>query len=150
MDKKAATAGGGLTHRLNLNDGIMIKDNHLKILDYDIKKAINSLKTKSKYIEIEVESEEQALYAANTIKEIKSGKNGSTFAIMLDKIPPEEIKSIIKKLKNLGLYDCALLEASGNINSGNIGKYEDCGADIISMGCLTNSAKALNMSLEIK
>ncbi|MBI4451885.1 hypothetical protein HY637_00510 [Candidatus Woesearchaeota archaeon] len=69
---------------------------------------------------------------------------------MLDKIPPKEIKIIIDELKNRNVYPKILLEASGNINPGNLLDYKDCGIDVISMGSITNSAKVLNMSLEIK
>lgn len=152
LDKKAVSIGGGLTHRLNLNDGVLIKDNHLKTLKYDIDKALNFVKNKSKYIEIEVENKSQALTSAKTIKSIKKSFiiDKTFFAIMLDKIPPKEIKLIINELKNLNLYDKILFEASGNINPENLTEYADCNVDIISMGYLTNSAPVLNLSLEIK
>ncbi len=151
LDKKAVSVGGGLTHRLSLNDGIIIKDNHLKILDYNFEKAVDSVKNKSRYVEIEVENAKQALSAAKVIKNIiKKSKNRNLFAIMLDKINPEEIKSIIKELKIQDMYEYALLEASGNITTENIKEYLDCGVDTISMGCITSSAKVLNMSLEVK
>jgi nicotinate-nucleotide pyrophosphorylase (carboxylating) len=150
LDKKAVGLGGGLTHRLNLSDGIVIKDNHLKILNYGIEKALNILKNKPKCIEIEVESKKQALNAANIIKKTHNKNRKNLFAIMLDKIPPKETKLIIKNLKKRGLYDYVLLEASGNIKEDNLLQYKDCGADVISMGLITNSAKALNMSTEIK
>ena len=69
--------------------------------------------------------------------------------MMLDKIPPKEIRLIIQELIKSGLYEGILIEASGNINESNINQYADCGADIISMGCLTNPGKSLNMSLEV-
>ena len=152
IDKKSVSIGGGLTHRLNLNDGVIIKDNHLKILQYDIKKALEFAKNKSKYIEIEVENKKQALDAARAIRDIKKsfsyGK--AFFAIMLDKISPNEAKYIIEELKNQNLYEDILFEASGNITTKNLKQYITCGVDIISMGCLTNSVKSLDMSLEIK
>ena len=149
LDKKAVSIGGGLTHRLNLSDGIIIKDNHLKMIDYDFKKAINSVKNKSRYIEIEVENAKQALEAASIMKKAKdSDKN--IFAIMLDKIKPEEMNLITKELKIQGLYEYVLLEASGNISQENIKEYLNCDVDIISMGCITNSAKSLNISMEIE
>ncbi len=148
LDKKAVSIGTGLTHRLSLNDGIIIKDNHLKILNYDIEKALSLAKNISKFIEIEVENKSQALAAAESIKKIKLQGNKNLFSIMLDKINPIEIKSIIKELKFKNLQQNILFEASGNINENNILEYADCGADILSMGCITNSAKALNMSLE--
>lgn len=153
LDKKAVSVGGGLTHRLNLNEGIIIKDNHLKILGNNIGNIINSAKFKSKYIEIEVEDKKQAFNAAKSIAKImrnKKSKNHQIFAIMLDKIPPEEIKSILNEFKAQNLYNRILFEASGNINEHNLTNYIDCGVDIISMGAITNSAKILDMSLEIK
>ena len=148
LDKKAVSIGSGLTHRLNLNDGIIIKDNHLKILSCDIEKAVDIVKAKSKYIEIEVENKKQALSAAAAIKKT-TRKDGYLCAIMLDKINPEGIKSIVRELKENNFYENILLEASGNINENNLKKYSDCGADVISMGCITNSARVLNMSQEI-
>ena len=152
LDKKAVSIGGGLTHRLNLNDGIIIKDNHLKILNNDFESIINSIKDKSKYIEMEVENKNQAFDAARIITEIKKDKKlkNSLFAIMFDKIPPNEIKEIINDLKDKKLYDNILFEASGNINGNNLTDYTDCGVDVISIGSITNSAKILNMSLEIR
>ena len=147
------SAGGGLTHRLNLEDEILIKDNHLALLNLDIEKAIESAKNKSYFIEIEVENKEQAINAAKIIKksltEKISSQRGNFFALMLDKIEPHETKKIIGELKNLGLYENVLLEASGNITPDNILSYKDCGADIISMGWLTNSVKSLDMSMDI-
>lgn len=150
LDKKAVAVGHGLTHRLNLNDGVLIKDNHLKILDYDIEKALKLAKSSSKYIEIEAENKNQALKAAAIMKNLIGKGSKNMYAVMLDNIKPGEINSIINGLKKKGLYDYVLLEASGNITPKNLAEYEKCGADIISMGCITNSSGALNMSLEIR
>lgn len=156
IDKKAVSIGGGLTHRLSLDDGVLIKDNHLRILGDNAEKALALAKNKSKYVEIEVESKNQALASAKAIKRIietdnhaSRNNNKSIFAIMLDKIPPREVKSIIADLKKNGLYNHVLLEASGNISPDNLADYAGCGADVISMGCITNSAKALNLSQDI-
>ncbi len=146
LDKKAVSVGKGLTHRLDLSDGILIKDNHIKLSGNDIYHAISS--SRNRFIEIEVENKEQALTAAEAIK--KNLNNSRSYAIMFDKISPVEIKSIFKELKKKKIYDKILFEASGNINESNIIGYKDCGIDVISMGSLTNSAKILNMSLEIK
>ncbi|MAG91122.1 nicotinate-nucleotide diphosphorylase (carboxylating) [Candidatus Woesearchaeota archaeon] len=148
LDKKAVSIGNGLTHRLNLSDGIIIKDNHLKIFNHNIENVMDSVKNKSKYIEIEVENKKQAICAARIIKKLSNNEN--LFALMLDNIRPEEIKSIVDELKNQNLYNNLLLEASGGINPNDLKRYSDCGVDAISMGFLTNSAKALNISQEIK
>ena len=152
LDKKAVSIGGGLTHRLNLNDGVIIKDNHLKFLNDNFESIINSVKFKSKYIEIEIEDKNQSFDAARIITEIKKDKKlkNILFAIMFDKIPPNEIKEIINDLKDKKLYDDILFEASGNINEINLTDYADCGVDVVSIGSITNSAKILDMSLEIK
>ena len=150
LDKKAVSIGHGLTHRLNLNDGIIIKDNHLAMANHDFKKAIDSVKNKSKYVEIEVENKKQALKAAAAIKNAIKTSEKNIFALMLDKINPAGIKSIIKELKRNDLYSCILIEASGDISSGNLISYSGCGVDILSMGSITNSAKVLNMSLEVR
>lgn len=147
LDKKAVSVGGGLTHRLSLDDGILIKDNHLALLDYDIKKSLELAKNKSDCIEIEVENAEQAINAAKMLKQISS-QRGNFFAIMLDKIKPDEIRHIVAELKNRDLYDNILLEASGNITPDNIASYKGCGVDILSMGYITNSAEALDMSMD--
>lgn len=152
LDKKAVSIGGGLTHRLNLNDGIIVKDNHLGLFNHDFKRIINLVKNKSRFIEVEAEGMKQALGAAAAIKDIvgKSKIKKNLFAIMLDNIKPDGIKSIVRELKKQGLYDYVSLEASGGINPGNLQLYSDCGVDVVSMGCITNSAKALDMSQEIK
>lgn len=150
LDKKAVSIGGGLTHRLNLNEGVIIKDNHLKMLNCNIEKALKMVRNRSKYIEIEVESKKQAFEAAKAIKELIEKENKNIFAIMLDKIKPNEIKKITKELKKQSLYRDVLFEASGNINENNLQEYADCGIDVISMGQITNSAKVLNMSMEVK
>ena len=150
MDKKAVIIGGGLSHRLSLNDGIIIKDNHLELLKHDFEKIIDLYKSTSKRIEIEVENKEHALKAAMAIKSALAKNNKNIFALMLDKIKPKDIKYIARELKKSGVYGSILLEASGNINGKNIKNYAHCGADIISMGCLTNSPKAIDLSQEIR
>ncbi|MBI2653461.1 carboxylating nicotinate-nucleotide diphosphorylase [Candidatus Woesearchaeota archaeon] len=147
VDKKAVSVGGGLTHRLNLSDGIIIKDNHLKILNFNIENALRFAKNKSRYIEIEIENANDALTAARTIKKLKNGK--SLFAVMFDNMSPKSIREAIKELKNQNLYEHILLEASGNINKNNLIEYANSGVDVVSMGFITNSANVLNLSQEI-
>ena len=150
LDKKAVSVGHGLTHRLGLSDLVLIKDNHLKLLGGNIEKAISLAINKSKYIEIEVEDGKQALKAANAIKLFNKNGHENLFAILLDKLRPDDIILIIKELKKQNLYENILFEASGNINPQNLIGYADCGIDVVSMGCLTNSAKSLDISLEVK
>lgn len=156
IDKKAVSAGGGLTHRLNLNDSILVKDNHLKLLSDNIEKALKlaNKNTKSKYVEIEVKNGKEALEAASAIKKIKSKK---LFAIMFDNMEASMIKTTIIKINNILKNKnndkknkrIVLFEASGNINEKNIAEYSRTGIDVISLGALTHSVKAFDMSLEI-
>jgi|TARA_B100001964_G_C14241806_1_gene605407 nicotinate-nucleotide pyrophosphorylase (carboxylating) len=147
IDKKAVVVGGGLTHRLNLNDFILIKDNHLKILDNDVKKALKLAvkNSKSRNIEIEVKDEKEAMEAAKTIFNLKSDK---LYVILFDNMEATIIKDTISKINNI--KNNILFEASGNINEKNIKEYSETGVDVVSLGMLTHSVKAFDMSLEIK
>jgi nicotinate-nucleotide pyrophosphorylase (carboxylating) len=141
FDKKAIMIGGGDTHRLHLDDMILIKDNHLAIIG-NISKAIRKAQETasfSKKIEIEVSSVDQALEAA------KAGSN----IIMLDNFSPHKIRETIALLKKNRLRDKILIEASGGINEQNILEYAATEVDIISLGEITDSVKALDMSLEV-
>tara|TARA_Y100000310_G_scaffold345853_1_gene471420 strand:- start:4963 stop:5853 length:891 start_codon:yes stop_codon:yes gene_type:complete len=144
IDKKAVAVGGALTHRINLNDFILIKDNHLAILGNDIEKALKLTNNKSEYVEIEVKNEKEALRAAKAINKLKSKK---LFAILFDNMKASAIKSTIKKINT---HKIILFEASGNINETNVNKYSKTGVDIVSLGLLTHSAKVLDISLEIE
>jgi len=141
FDKKAVLLGGGDPHRLHLDDMILIKDNHIAIVG-SIKRAIEIAKKKASFakkIEIEVSSVKEAIEAAKAGADI----------IMLDNFTPKDIKKTIEKLKKERLRKRVLVEASGKINEENILEFASAGVDIISLGSLTHSVKALDISLEI-
>jgi len=153
LDKKAVYIGGGGTHRFGLYESILIKENHLESLkkegvkDY-IQIALNRVwenKNKAVFIEIEVKNKNETIKAAKKFKELNKGKKKPCI-IMLDNFKPIEIKKTIKELKELKLYDYVLLEASGGINPSNIKEYEKTGVDVVSLGFLTHSPKALDIS----
>ena len=142
FDKKAVLLGGGDTHRLHLDDMILIKDNHVAIVG-NVKEAVKLAKKQvsfSKKIEVEVSNVNEAIQAAKAGADI----------IMLDNFTPEKVKDAINRLKKENLRDKVLIEASGGINEKNIVNFADAGVDIISLGALTHSAKALDISLEIR
>jgi len=128
LDKKAVATGGGLTHRLSLLDGILIKDNHISMfrkthyissfadsIDYILK--VLQPKIKGQLVEIEVENKEEA---AETLKAIYHLKSDADFALLLDNFTPlraQRLLSLLKTKFNLGNI---ILEASGGINSKNI------------------------------
>jgi len=133
LDKKAVTLGGGGTHRLGLHDWILIKDNHLKISDFRFQI--------SDFYEIEVKNK----------KEFKQALEKNPGAIMLDNMKPEQISAIGGPASGWKTINPnIILEASGGINETNISEYAKSGVDIISIGALTHSVKALDISLDIK
>ncbi|MGD8545181.1 MAG: carboxylating nicotinate-nucleotide diphosphorylase [Candidatus Bathyarchaeota archaeon] len=141
FDKKAVMIGGGDTHRLHLDDMILIKDNHIAVAG-SVKEAIERVKEKvsfSKKIEVEVTSVEKALTAAKAGADI----------IMLDNFTPQQIEDAVRSLKNEQKYEQVLIEVSGGITPTNILRCASKGIDIISLGRLTKSPEALDLSLEV-
>jgi nicotinate-nucleotide pyrophosphorylase (carboxylating) len=141
FDKKAVFLGGGDTHRLHLDDLILIKDNHLKIVGSvgsAVRKAREAVSF-SKKVEVEVASIEEALKAAKAGADI----------VMLDNFSPKKVKETVLALTKEGVRSKVLLEASGGITEKNILEYAAAGVDIVSLGEITHSAKALDISLEI-
>ena len=141
FDKKAVMLGGGDTHRLHLDDLVLIKDNHLTIIG-DINKAVEKVRNAvsfSKKIEIEVSTTEDALKAAEAGVDI----------VMLDNFSPQQIKETIALLEKKGVRDKVLIEASGGINEEDVLKFAGTGVDILSLGEITDSVKALDISVEV-
>lgn len=141
FDKRAVKVGGGETHRMRLDDMVLIKDNHLAIVG-SASKAVKLAKerhgSKSK-IEIEVRSLNDAIEAVNA----------GTDIIMLDNLTPKQVHSIIKTLKKKGLRDKVMIEVSGGVTHKNVKQYAAADIDVISIGSLTHSIRAIDMSLEI-
>lgn len=139
FEKLAVAAGGGDTHRFNLSDSVMIKDNHIKLMG--IGAAIEAAKKTSftRKIEVEVESTENALLAAELGADI----------IMLDNMKPETLLQTLEALKEKGLRDSVIVEASGGISQENLEGYAKTGVDVISMGSLIHKSRWIDVSLEI-
>jgi nicotinate-nucleotide pyrophosphorylase (carboxylating) len=116
----------------------MIKDNHIAT-EGSLEKLILKAKKKASKFEVEVETKSDAILAA---------KMGASI-IMLDNFTPLEIRKTVAALKKLGLRKNVLLEASGGINSVNITRFAKSGVDMISVGSITNSSKAIDYSMEI-
>jgi nicotinate-nucleotide pyrophosphorylase (carboxylating) len=141
LDKKAVMIGGGDPHRFGLDDMILIKDNHLAIVG-DVRSITGRAREKasfSKKIEVEVSGLSDVLEAAEAGADI----------VMLDNFSPKKIEEAVMLLKKKKLRDRILIEASGGIPERNILKYVAAGVDIVSLGEITQSAKALDMSLEV-
>ena len=135
LDKKAAEVAGLWSHRKDLSEMILIKENHLEFIG--IKEAIRKGKNKNKKVEIEVENQKQALEASTE----------QPFMIMLDNFSAKNAKISIGKLKNAGFK--GKIELSGGITIKNLSRYCNLGADIISMGELTKKANIIDFSLRV-
>ncbi len=140
FDKKAVVLGGGDAHRLHLDDMVLIKDNHIVVAG-SLAEAIKRARGKASFckkIEVEVTTAEDALQAADLGVDI----------IMLDNFSAAQVKEVVDLCEKKGICDI-LLEASGGITSENILEYAATGVDLVSLGELTHSVKALDVSLEI-
>ena len=148
-----------MTHRLTLNDAALIKHTHMKIINNDLENALRltAENDRIKYIEIEIKNEEEALKAAEAIYNLKSEK---LFAIMFDNMECSMIKNSINKINNIinknlinndeKLKNKILFEASGEVNENNIEEYSKTGVDVVSIGLITHSSKAVDMSLQVR
>jgi nicotinate-nucleotide pyrophosphorylase (carboxylating) len=139
FDKTAVQIGGGDSHRMNLSDGILIKDNHLALVP--LMSAIEAVKKVSAYkkIEVEVETSDDALIAATAGADI----------IMLDNMSPDQITQTIALLKREGLRNRIFIELSGGINESSLKTYAALDVDMISLGFLTHSVSNFSVNLEI-
>ncbi|MBH66608.1 MAG: nicotinate-nucleotide diphosphorylase (carboxylating) [Chloroflexi bacterium] len=139
LDKYAVSIGGGRNHRMNLTDGVLIKDNHLAALQkegFDLVQTIKRARSNAPHtvkIEVEVETIEAAVVAANVGADI----------VMLDNMSPEDMATAVDKIAT----NC-VVEASGGITLENVASVAQSGVDIISIGALTHSARAMDISLD--
>ncbi len=154
LDKKACTLGGAGTHRLDLQDAILVKDNHLNAIEKSFSQLFNRLtkipsaKLKQvRFIEVEVTSlaEFKKLlddYHKATIKP-------NTLYVMLDNFKVTNVKAAVKYLQKLPIADSVYLEASGGITFKNISAYGKSGVQIISSGSLTHSVTSFDCSFDL-
>ncbi|MFH1590644.1 MAG: carboxylating nicotinate-nucleotide diphosphorylase [archaeon] len=147
LDKRAVVLGGGLSHRLGLDDGVLIKENHLRVSGLSAAQAtIAAAREGSTDVEVEVETEEEALSVAQAVAEHRGDTH---FAMMLDNMDPETINSVISMLKKKDLLKHILIEASGGITFDTIPSFAATGVDALSIGAITHSAPAFDFSLEV-
>jgi nicotinate-nucleotide pyrophosphorylase (carboxylating) len=141
LEKHAVRAGGGENHRMSLGDGILIKDNHLAALrsqGLNIKEIIAKAKQNAPQrlpVEVEVGTVSEALEAVEAGADI----------VMLDNMSLEDMRKAVKSI-----HGRALIEASGGITLGNVRAVGETGVDFISIGALTHSATALDISFELE
>ncbi|AZU64721.1 carboxylating nicotinate-nucleotide diphosphorylase [Neobacillus mesonae] len=136
LEKYAVRCGGGFNHRFGLYDGVMIKDNHISFAG-SIKHAVELVRENAGHmvkIEVETETKEQVLEAVEAGADI----------IMFDNRTPDEIKELIELVP-----EHVITEASGGIKLSNLASFRDTGVDYISLGFLTHSYKALDISVKV-
>jgi len=137
LEKYAVRIGGGQNHRFNLADGILIKDNHIQACG-SIKNAVARMRGKIPHtMKIEVE--------AATMEQVRECVSCTVDIIMLDNMEPAMMREAVKVAGGR-----ALLEASGGINLDNVRAVAETGVDYISIGALTHSAPACDISMRLR
>jgi nicotinate-nucleotide pyrophosphorylase (carboxylating) len=140
LEKAAVRAGGGANHRGNLSDWVMLKDNHLAVLAIAPAVARAREVWPGRTIHVECDTIERAVAAA------EAGAD----ALLLDNLGPEDAgKAVVAAREALGGRRC-LIEASGGITLETVGAYAGIGVDAVSAGALTDSAKALDLGLDVE
>jgi nicotinate-nucleotide pyrophosphorylase (carboxylating) len=137
LDKYAVRTGGGRNHRFGLYDGVLIKDNHIEAAG-GITAAVNRARQKAPHtVKIEVE--------VKNLEEVREALCAQADIIMLDNMGIEEMRLAISVIDGK-----ALVEASGNVSLDNVREVALTGVDLISVGALTHSVKAADISLLVK
>ncbi len=134
LEKYAVKAGGGENHRFDLEEMVIIKENHIKAVG-SLREAIRRAKKSGKFIEVEV----------TNLKELREALEEGVDRVMLDNFSVEEIKEAVKIAK--GKVE---IEASGGVNLDNVREIALAGVDMISIGALTHSFKSADISLLVE
>jgi len=140
LEKYAVRVGGGQSHRLTLADAVLIKDNHLAALrarGLGIAEALRRAGEQAPAgmrVQIEV----------TTVDEARQALEAGGRELLLDNMPPEDMRRVVEMARGR-----AVLEASGGISLGNVRRVAETGVDYISVGAITHSARALDMSLQV-
>jgi nicotinate-nucleotide pyrophosphorylase (carboxylating) len=133
VEREAVAAGGGTLHRASLSDAILIKDTHVRIAG-SVTEAVRRARADGRPIEVEVE----------TLEQLDEALAADAERILLDNPAPERVREAIGKVG-----DAERLEISGGVDVGNLRAFVDAGARVLSVGRLTHSAPALDVSLEV-
>ena len=139
LEKYAVTVGGGRNHRYGLDDGVLIKDNHI-VMAGGVRRAIELARhsvTHLMKIEVEVSNETQ----------IHEALEAGADVIMLDNMEPEQIRRYTRLIREKS--PATIIEVSGGVNISNVRVIAECGVDIISVGAITHSATAVDISMKI-
>ena len=136
LEKQAVRAGGGVNHRFGLDDGVLIKDNHIALAG-DIRTAIARAKAHAGHmVKIEVEVE--------NLMQLREALAAGVDVIMLDNMTPEQLRVAVQEIDGR-----AVTEASGRITAQTVQAVAASGVDLISVGWITHSAPILDLGLDV-
>jgi nicotinate-nucleotide pyrophosphorylase (carboxylating) len=140
LEKYAVTIGGGKNHRMGLDDGVLIKDNHIALAG-GVAEAVNAAKNTVGHLhKIEVEITNWA--------QLREAIEAGADIVMLDNQTPDEAAKLVKMSRDLN--PAVLIEASGGMDLDRVRSYAEAGVDLISVGRLTHSARAVDIYLKIQ
>jgi nicotinate-nucleotide pyrophosphorylase (carboxylating) len=139
LDKYAVCCGGGFNHRIDLADGILIKNNHVSLGGGLSKALANALKFRKgkQFVQVEVRSQ----------SELEEAIAGGAESILLDNMTPAAAKKAVKQIR--AALPGVPIEASGNMSLETVRDYAEAGVDYVSVGALTHSATAVDLSMRI-
>ncbi len=136
LDKYAVAVGGGTNHRADLSAGLLLKDNHIAACGGRVAEAVKLAALRGPHslrVEVEVENLEMAMEAVEAGAEV----------LLLDNMGPDEVRHVVESVGQM-----VLVEVSGGLTLQNVREYAQAGAHILSVGALTHSAPAVDLSLE--
>lgn len=140
LEKYAVASGGGRNHRFGLDDGVLIKDNHIALAG-GVGVAVEQAKAKVGHLhKIEVE--------VSTERDLREALKQGADIVLLDNLSPEETLRMVGIARDLAPH--VTLESSGGITLENVRAYAEAGVDLISIGALTHSARAMDISFKIQ
>jgi len=140
LEKYAVTVGGGFNHRFGLDDGVLIKDNHIALAG-GVRRAVELARQSASHLmKIEVEVASQA--------QLREALAAPADVIMLDNMPLEEMRDSVKLIRDNN--PAISIELSGGVTLENVRAFAECGVDLISVGAITHSAPAVDISLKIR
>lgn len=140
LEKYAVTVGGGKNHRMGLDDGVLIKDNHIALAG-GVTEAVKAAKDKAGHLhKIEVEVTNWA--------QLREAIDAGADIVLLDNQTPEEAAKLVAMARDLN--PSVIIEASGGMDLDRVRSYAEAGVDLISVGRLTHSARAVDISFKIQ
>ncbi len=140
LEKYAVTIGGAKNHRFGFDDGVLIKDNHIALAG-GVKEAVKAAKDSVGHLhKIEVEITNWA--------QLREAIEAGADIVMLDNQTPDEARKLVEMSRDLN--PIVLIESSGGMNLDTVRSYAEAGVDLISVGRLTHSARAVDISFKIQ